>query len=95
MLGGTARQVSFFDPVDGEIYARVSLLDELAFEPLITRDPATQATLVITVSGGGQLQALGRATGPARLDPATASLFAVPPDNEEDVDPEGSIPVLP
>ena len=95
MQGGTAQQVSFFDPADGELYGRVSLLDELAFEPLSTRDPATHATLVITVSGGGQLQALGRATGPARLEPATASLFAVPPDNDEEAGLEGSIPVLP
>ena len=95
MQGGTAQQVSFFHPADGELYAQVSVRDELAFEPLSTHDPVTHATVVITVSGGGQLQALGRATGPPRLDPAEASLFVTLPKDDEDSDLEGNIAVLP
>ena len=83
VLGGMSRHLSFFDPVSGVSYGRITAPFELAFPP-VSLSTATDGPLLITVTGDGQLQALGRATGPVRLDLAVTAILGEDADDMDD-----------
>ena len=73
VLAGMSQDLSFFDPVTGVSYGRITAPSELAFPPLIVSSPDDEL-LLITVTGDGQLRALGRATGPLPVDLAALAM---------------------
>ena len=73
VLGGTSQYLRFFDPLTGVTYGRIPSSSELAHPPL-SLSTAASGPLLITVTGDGQLEAFGHATGPTQLDLATAFL---------------------
>ena len=74
VLAGLSQDLNFFDPVSGVSYGRITAPSELAFPPLILSSPV-DGPLLITVTGDGQLQALGRAAGPVPLDLAATAVL--------------------
>ena len=97
VLGGTSQYLRLFDPVTGVSYGRIPASSELAFPPLGLSTPADGPVLV-TVTGDGQLRALGHATGPTQLDLATGPTrldlaSAIPDEADEALD--FVVPALP
>ena len=88
VLGGTSNYLSFFNPVTGVPYARIPASSELAFPPL-SLATATDGPVLITVTGDGQLRALGHATGPKQILLAAA----IPAETDEALD--FVVPALP
>ena len=82
VLGGMSEDLTFFDPIEGVSYGRITAPSELAFPPLSVSTPA-DGPLLITVTRTGQLRALRRATGPVRLELAAT---AIPGTSASDVD---------
>ncbi len=74
LLASISQDLSFFDPVTGVSYGRITAPSELAFPPLILSSQVDEP-LLITVTGDGRLQALGRATGPVSLELATRGVL--------------------
>ena len=75
MQGGLSRELDLYGPSDGEVYHRLRVSAELAFAPLAVPDPLGDGRLVILVTAEGELQAVGRASGPVRLDPAATTVW--------------------
>ena len=48
---------------------------ELAFPPLAVPDPLSEGSLLLLLTADGELQAIGRASGPERLDPAVTTAW--------------------
>ena len=98
VLGGMSQELSFFDRSDGEGYGGITVRAELAFPPMSLSTPV-DGPLLVTVTGDGQLQALRRASGPVRLDPAVTAHLGVPAKETDDdatlttATPAGPIPV--
>ena len=90
MQGGLSRELNLRGPTDGTVYHRLQVSSELAFAPLAVPDPLSEGPLVLLLTADGELQAVGRASGPERLDPAVTTawekFFAVA---EEDGDSGG------
>ncbi len=84
MQGGLSAGLDLRGPSDGVVYHRLQVSGELAHAPLAVADPLGDGLMVVTVTAGGELQAVGRASGPVRLDPATTTaweqLFPAPAD---------------
>ena len=84
VLGGMSEHLSFFDPVTGVSYGRITAPSELAYPP-VSLSTADDGPMLITVTGDRQLRVLRRATGPVRLDLAvTAMLWEDPSDIDDD-----------
>ena len=77
VLAGMSQDLNFFDPVSGVSYGRIAAPSELAVQPLILSSPA-DAPVLVTVTGDGQLRALGRAAGPVQLELAVTTLLGGP-----------------
>ncbi len=75
MQGGLSRELNLYGPSDGEVHHRLQASGELAFAPLAVSDPLGDGLLVILVTAEGELQAVGRASGPVRLDPAATTVW--------------------
>ena len=75
MQGGLSPELSLYGPASGVVYHRLRVSAELAFAPLPVRDPLGDGLLVILVTADGELQAVGRASEPVRLDPAAATVW--------------------
>ncbi len=75
MQGGLSRELRLHGPSNGEVYHQLQASAELAFPPLTVADPLGDGLLVVLVAADGELQAVGRASGPARLDPADATVW--------------------
>ena len=86
MQGGLSRELDLHGPADGVVYHRLQVSAELAYAPLTVADPLGDGLLVVLVDAGGELQAVGRGSGPVRLDPAATTawekLFPVPEDTD-------------
>ena len=78
VFGGLSQQISFYEPSDGTLYARVSVPTDLAFPPLHLEGMPGDPTLVF-VTGDGRLQALGPSTVPRVLDPGVTPILGTPP----------------
>ena len=83
MVGGVSQDVSFFDPVKGVSYGRITAPSELAFPP-VSLSTAADGRLLVTVTGDGQIRALRRATGPVRLDLAVTTILVKDTDAIDD-----------
>ncbi len=83
VLGGMSQHLSFFDPVTGVSYGRITAPSELAFPP-VSFSTSADGPMLITVTGDGQLRALGRATGPVRLDLAVTAILGEDADDIDD-----------
>lgn len=81
MQGGLSRDLDLRGPAGGLAFHRLQVSAELAYAPLAVPDPLGEGLLVVLVTATGELQAVGRASGPVRLDPAATTawdkLFAV------------------
>ena len=85
VLGGMSQHLSFFDPVTGVPYGRITASSELAFPP-VSLATSVAGPVLITVTGDGRLRALGRATGPVRLDLAVTAILGEEADAIDDDD---------
>ena len=56
-------------------FHRLQVSAELAYAPLVVPDPLGEGLLVVLVTATGELQAVGRASGPVRLDPAATTAW--------------------
>ena len=92
MQGGLSRELSLYGGTDGTVYHRLQVSSELAFAPLAFPDPLSDGPVLVLVSDDGELQAVGRASGPERLDPAVTTVWerlaAVAEDEGVSDDPE-------
>ncbi len=75
MQGGLRRELGLHGPSNGVVYHQLQVSGELAFPPLTAADPLGDGLLVVLVTADGELQAVGRASGPARLDPADTTVW--------------------
>ena len=75
MQGGLSRELRLRGPSNGVVYHQLQVSSELAFPPLTVADPLGDGLLVVLVTAGGELQAVGRASGPVRLDPAETTVW--------------------
>ena len=75
MQGGLRQELGLHGPSDGVVYHRLQVSGEMAFPPLTVADPLGDGLLVVLVTAGGELQTVGRASGPARLDPADTTVW--------------------
>ena len=75
MQGGLRRELGLHGPSNGVVYHRLQVSAELAFPPLTVADPLGDGVLVVLVTADGELQAVGRASGPARLDAADTTVW--------------------
>ena len=73
--GGLSPELNLYGPTDGAVYHRLQASSELAFAPLTIPDPLSDGPLLVLVSNEGELQAVGRADGPVRLDPAVTTVW--------------------
>jgi outer membrane protein assembly factor BamB len=79
-IGGLSRFLTLFDPVGGVAYGRLAAPTELAVPALSVMTPSDGPFLVV-VTGDGRLQAFGRASTPALLDPTGHRTRARPEDD--------------
>ena len=90
--GGMTRELDLYGGDDGAAYHGLQVSSELAFAPLAFADPLSDGALLVLVTVDGELQAIGRATGPERLDPAVTTVWErlAPAEGEEGAsrDPE-------
>ncbi len=70
MQGGLSEELDLRGPAGGVVFHRLQVSAELAYAPLAVADPLGDGLLVILVTATGELQAVGRGSGPVRLDPA-------------------------
>ena len=89
VFGGLSQQISFYEPSDGTLYARVSVPTDLAFPPLHLEGMPGDPTLVF-VTGDGRLQALGPSTVPRVLDPGVTPILGTPPAKPNLLDEDGT-----
>jgi outer membrane protein assembly factor BamB/cell division septation protein DedD len=90
-IGGLSRFLTLFDPVGGVAYGRLAAPTELAVPALSVMTPSDGPFLVV-VTGDGRLQAFGRASTPALLDPSVTPVLGpepadttkTPADNDKD-----------
>ena len=84
--GGMTRELNLYGGGDGAVYHRLQVSSELAFAPMVFPDPLSDGALLVLVTADGELQAIGRASGPERLDPAVATVWErlAPAAEEED-----------
>ncbi len=75
MQGGLSEELDLRGPADGVVYHRLQVSEELAYSPLAVADPLGDGLLVILVTAAGELQAVGRGSGPERLDPAATTAW--------------------
>ena len=75
LQGGLSREFSLYGPSNGVVYHELQVSGELAFPPLTVADPLGDGLLVVLVTADGELQAVGRASGPPRLDPADTTVW--------------------
>ncbi len=75
MQGGLSEELDLRGPADGVVYHRLQVSEELAYSPLAVADPLGDGLLVILVTAAGELQAVGRGSGPVRLDPAATTAW--------------------
>ena len=75
MQGGLSEEIDLRGPADGVVYHRLQVSEELAYSPLTVADPLGDGLMVILVTAAGELQAVGRGSGPVRLDPAAATAW--------------------
>lgn len=68
--GGLSRELDLRGGPDGTVLHSLEVSSELAFAPQVFPDPLSDGPLLVLVTAEGELQAFGRASGPARLDPA-------------------------
>lgn len=84
MQGGLSQELLLRGPADGVVYHRLQVSAELAYAPLAVADPLGDGLLVVLVTEAGELEAVGRGSGPVRLDPAATTawekLFPAPED---------------
>ena len=73
--GGLSPELNLYGPADGTVHHRLQASSELAFAPLTVPDPLSDGPLLVLVSSGGELQTVGRAGGPVRLDPAVTTVW--------------------
>ena len=83
VLGGMSQYIRFFDPVTGVSFGRIPAPSELAFPPLSFWTVAN-GSLLVTVTGDGQLRALRRAVGPVLLDLAVTAILGEGADDLND-----------
>ena len=90
MQGGLSEELDLRGPSGGVVYHQLQVSEELAYAPLAVADPLSDGLLVILVTSAGELQAVGRGSGPVRLDPAATTawekLFPVPDDEGASAD---------
>ena len=89
MQGGLSQELDLRGPADGVVYHRLQVSAELAYSPLTVADPLVDGLLVILVTAAGELQAVGRESGPVRLDPADAAVWEKFFPAAEDADASG------
>ena len=75
MQGGLSEELLLRGPADGVVYHRLQVSAELAYAPLAVADPLGDGLLVVLVTEAGELQAVGRGSGPVRLDPAATTAW--------------------
>ena len=75
MQGGLSEELLLRGPADGVVYHRLQVSAELAYAPLAVADPLGDGLLVVLVTEAGELQAVGRGSGPVRLDPAATNAW--------------------
>ena len=75
MQGGLRRDLDLHGPAGGLAFHRLQVSAELAYAPLAVPDPLGEGLLVVLVTATGELQAVGRASGPVRLDPAATTAW--------------------
>ncbi len=75
MQGGLSRELNLYGGADGAVYHRLQTSSEQAFAPLAVTDPLSEGPLLVLVGNSGELQAVGRASGPVRLDPAVTTVW--------------------
>lgn len=73
--GGLTRELSLRGGADGTVYHRLRVPSELAFAPLVFPDPLSDGLVLVLVTDEGEVQAIGRAGGPVRLDPAVTDVW--------------------
>ena len=73
--GGLTRELSLYGGADGAVYHRLQVSSELAFAPRAFPDPLSDGPVLVLVTAEGELQAIGRASGPERLDPAVTTVW--------------------
>ena len=73
--GGMTRELNLRSGADGAVHHRLQVSSELAFAPLAFPDPLTDGRLLVLITADGELQAVGRASGPERLDPAATTVW--------------------
>lgn len=73
--GGLTRELSLRGGADGAVYHRLEVPAELAFAPLAVPDPLSDGLVLVLVTGEGEVQVIGRASGPVRLDPAVTDVW--------------------
>ena len=75
MQGGLSRELRLHGPSNGEVYHQLQVSAELAFAPLTVADPLGDGLLVVLVAADGEVQAVGRASAPVRIDPADTTVW--------------------
>ena len=90
MQGGLSEELLLRGPADGVVYHRLQVSAELAYSPLAVADPLGDGLLVILVTEAGELQAVGRGSGPVRLDPAATTAWEKLFPAAEDADAVGA-----
>lgn len=75
LQGGLSRDLDLRGGSDGAVRHRLQVSSELAFAPLTVPDPLSDGTLLVLVTSDGELEAVGPASGPERLDPAATAAW--------------------
>ncbi len=75
MQGGLSVDLDLRGPAGGVAFHRLQVSAELAYAPLAVADPLGEGLLVVLVTASGELQAVGRGSGPVRLDPAATTAW--------------------
>ena len=75
MQGGLSVELNLRGPAGGVVFHRLQVSAELAYAPLAVSDPLGDGLLVVLVTADGELQAVGRGSGPVRLDPADTTAW--------------------
>ena len=89
MQGGLSQELLLRGPADGVVYHRLQASAELAYAPLAVADPLGDGLIVVLVTEAGELQAVGRASEPVRLDPAATTAWEKLFPAAEDADASG------
>ena len=90
MQGGLSVELDLRGPAGGVVFHQLQVSAELAYAPLAVSDPLGDGLLVVLVTADGELEAVGRASGPVRLDPAATDAWRKLLSGVEDADDSGA-----